>query len=81
MLLQGTSIFGAALILVAYAAPQAGWTGRDSFRYHLLNAAGGMALLVVAIDTVQIGFIILEAVWTIVSLGAMFRMWRRPGRA
>ena len=38
MLLQATSIFGAVLILIAYAGHQAGWTGRDSYRYHLLNS-------------------------------------------
>ena len=78
---QIVSVVGATLILVAYAAHQAGWTGRDSYLYHVLNAVGGLVLLAVAIDAVQIGFIILEAAWTAVSLVALLRMWRRAGVA
>ena len=78
---QVVSIVGAALILAAYAAHQAGWVGRDTLSYHLLNAAGGMVLCAVAIDARQIGFIILEAVWTVISLAALGRIWKRPSGA
>ena len=77
-MLQFVSIVGAGLILVAYAAHQAGWLGRNSHLYHILNAVGGLVLCVVAIDAFQVGFIILEAVWTVVSLGAIIRLLRRP---
>ncbi len=68
MVAQSASILGAALILVAYAAHQAGRLGRDRLLYNILNAAGGLLLCLVAIDARQIGFIILEAVWTVISL-------------
>lgn len=74
MLAQGASIAGAVLILAAYAAHQAGRLGRESMAYHLLNAAGGGLLLAVAIDAVQIGFIVLEAVWIAISLAALRRL-------
>ena len=75
-MIQFVSIVGAALILIAYAAHQGGWMGRDSLRYHIINAAGGGILLVVAIHAVQIGFILLESVWTAISLAAIVRMTR-----
>lgn len=77
MLLQLISIAGAVLILAAYAAHQAGRMSRETPAYHVINAGGGMLLLVAAVATWQIGFIILEGAWTIISLVALVR----PGRA
>ena len=65
---QCASILGAALILAAYAAHQAGRLGRDRLLYHLLNTVGGLILCLVAIAARQIGFIMLEAAWTAISL-------------
>ncbi len=80
MNVQIASLVGAAVILAAYGAHQAGWLGRESYSYHLLNALGGFVLGVVALHPLQIGFFILEAAWTLISLGAIFRLWRRPSR-
>lgn len=77
--MQFASIAGAGLILAAYAAHQAGFMGRESRLYHALNVVGGLVLCVVAIDAAQIGFIILEAAWTAISLAALLR--RRPAGA
>ena len=76
MLIQLTSIAGAVLILAAYAAHQAGRMSRETPAYHVINAGGGALLLVVAVATWQIGFIVLEAAWTVISLVALLR----PGR-
>lgn len=80
-MIQVASIVGAVLILVAYAAHQAGRLGRESSLYHLLNVAGGLILGAVAVHSFQIGFIILEGVWTVISLIALIRLRRRPSRA
>jgi hypothetical protein len=77
--LQIASIAGAVLILMAYAAHQAGRMGRDTALYNLANAVGGALLLWVAVAARQIGFIILEGVWTAISLAGLVRLWRRPG--
>ncbi|HKB08330.1 MAG TPA: hypothetical protein VKF61_08645 [Candidatus Polarisedimenticolia bacterium] len=77
-MMQFASLLGAALILAAYAAHQAGRIGRESILYHSLNALGGFVLCVVAIDASQAGFIVLEGVWTVISLGALVRTARRP---
>jgi len=80
-MLQIVSIAGAVLILAGYAAHQAGLAGRESTAYHLLNAVGGLLLCLVAIEAFQIGFIVLESVWTAISLVALFRVLsRRPSR-
>ncbi len=76
------SLVGAGLILAAYGAHQAGRMGRESFVYHALNAVGGLALCVVALEARQIGFVVLEGVWTAISLVAIGRfLRRRPGGA
>jgi len=77
-MLQVISIVGAALILLAYGAHQAGWMGRNTYLYHVLNAVGGIVLCVVAVEAYQIGFMILEGAWTVISLAAIVRLWRRP---
>lgn len=75
--MQVASFLGALLILVAYGAHQAGYMSRDSAAYHLLNVAGGLVLGVVAVDAFQIGFMVLEGVWTAISLAALWRCLRR----
>jgi hypothetical protein len=77
-MMQVASLLGAVLILAAYAAHQAGRMGRDSLLYHSLNAVGGLVLCVVAVGASQAGFILLEGVWTAISLGAIVRTARRP---
>ncbi len=76
-MIQFASVLGAALILAAYAAHQGGWMGRDSMLYHVLNAVGGGILCAVAVHAFQIGFILLESVWTGISLAAILRVWKR----
>jgi len=75
--LQAASLVGALLILAAYAAHQAGRIDRDTASYNLVNAAGALLLLVVAIRARQVGFILLEGTWTAISLWAL----RRPRKS
>ncbi len=68
MIHQIASLVGATLILGAYLANQAGyWSPRDRV-YSLANFAGSILLLWVAVVDWRVGFIILEAVWAIISL-------------
>ena len=76
-MMQFASLLGAALILAAYAAHQAGRMSPDSLVYHALNALGGLVLCVVAVDASQSGFIVLEGAWTAISLIALVRTARR----
>lgn len=73
----GTQIFsfaGALLILVAYTGHQMGWMNPRSATYNVLNAVGSAILCYIALHPFQLGFVVLETVWTLISLWA----WMRP---
>jgi hypothetical protein len=64
---QIVQVAGALLILVAFAALQFGRMRVDSGAYLALNLAGSTVLAVLAWYETQWGFLLLEAVWAIVS--------------
>ena len=70
---QLTSFLGALLILIAYAGHQMSWIDARSATYNVLNAAGSAILFWIALHPFQIGFIVLEGVWTLISLWAVVR--------
>ena len=70
---QLVSFAGALLILIAYAGHQMGWINARRPAYNLLNAAGSAILFWIALHPFQIGFIVLEGVWTVISLWALTR--------
>ena len=84
MLLQIISILGALAILVAFTANQLGWINPSQFSYTLANFVGAAILTVVAIVDRQIGFVLLQGAWTLVSLVGMVAILRggasRPTR-
>ena len=73
MLRQVASFVGALLILVAYAGHQMGWMNPHGAAYNILNAAGSAILAYIAFHPFQIGFIVLEVVWTAISIYALLR--------
>ncbi|MBA2512057.1 MAG: hypothetical protein H0X19_02965 [Rubrobacter sp.] len=75
-MLQVISVVGALAILGAYAANQLGKVGLDNLPYQLANLAGSAVLALVAIVEVQIGFILLEGVWALVSLRSVVKILR-----
>lgn len=77
MFFQIISLFGAAGLLYAYVAAQMGRMRHDSAVYNALNAVGSALLAWVAIHDQRWGFILLEGVWALVSLPALFRAVRR----
>lgn len=60
-------IGGSLLILAAFALAQLGVLEQKSRRYLVLNAVGSVVLTVDAFHGEQWGFLLLEAVWAIVS--------------
>ena len=75
--MQLLSFCGAILILVAYVGHQARRMDPRSALYNFLNAAGSAILVYVALRPLQVGFVVLEGVWTLVSLWALLAP-RRP---
>ncbi|HZQ69996.1 MAG TPA: hypothetical protein VFA68_15835 [Terriglobales bacterium] len=73
MLRQLASFTGALLILIAYVGHQMGLIYARSAAYNILNAIGSAILAYVAFHPFQIGFVVLEVTWTLISIYALFR--------
>lgn len=76
---QLASLAGAALILGAYLALQRGWLARESRNYNALNLVGSLCLTYAAVRNWNLGFVILEGSWAILSLPGTLR--RQPAGA
>lgn len=70
---QLVSLAGAALILAAYVALQRGWLPREGRAYNALNLAGSVLLTYAAVKNWNLGFIILEGAWAVLSLPGTIR--------
>lgn len=73
MIAQIVQMIGAILVLAGFGGAQLGWFAPLDRRYLLLNAVGSGALALVAIHGREWGFILLEGVWTVVSLLGLAR--------
>ena len=82
-MLQVVSVIGALLILLAFAANQLGRIDTSNLSYQVSNLAGSAILTTVAVIEVQLGFILLEGTWALVSLWGTIRVLRgeTPGAA
>lgn len=72
-LAQVASIVGAVLILAAYVALQRGWMRREERRFNALNLAGSSLLTFSACVDYNLGFIIVEGSWALLSLPGTIR--------
>jgi hypothetical protein len=70
---QSASFVGAMLILIAYAGHQMGWMNPRRAAYNILNAVGSAILGYIAFHPFQLGFVILEVMWTVISIYALLR--------
>jgi hypothetical protein len=70
---QIASFIGALLILVAYAGAQFGWMSPRKSWYNILNGVGSAILAYIAFRPFQIGFVMLEVIWTFISIYALLR--------
>jgi hypothetical protein len=75
-------VIGALMILAGFAALQAGKLGAASRLYLVLNLVGSVILTGLAWHEEQWGFLLLEAVWALVSLWSLVRVLQgRPPMA
>ena len=73
MLRQIASFVGALMILIAYVGHQLGWMDARKPVYNVLNGIGSAILAYIAFHPFQIGFVVLEIVWTAISIYALMR--------
>lgn len=73
MVRQLASFLGALLILIGYAGQQFNWMNPRKATYNILNGLGSAILVYIAFHPFQIGFVLLEGTWAIISLLALIR--------
>jgi hypothetical protein len=71
--LQLFSFAGALCILIAYVGHQMKWMDSTGAWYNVLNAVGSGILAYIAFHPFSVGFVVLETVWALVSIWALFR--------
>ena len=68
---------GVFMILLAYVLNISDRLDKNSLVFILLNAVGAGLACVASILMQYIPFVILEGVWTVVSLVSLIKYWRR----
>ncbi len=69
-------LFGAILIVSAFALSQTGRLDARSYLYILLNLIGGAVLAMLAYQQARWGFVLLEGTWTLISLVSLVMKWQ-----
>ena len=70
---QIISLVGALLILAAYGGNQYGLIERRHWTYNAMNLVGAAILTVIVFGARQWGFVLLEGVWTLLSIPPLIR--------
>jgi len=70
---QMASFAGALFILIAYVGHQLNWMDSRKPAYNILNAVGSVILAYIALHPFQIGFVVLETSWVLISVYALAR--------
>jgi hypothetical protein len=78
MLAQLLQLVGAILVLAGFTLAQLRILDPQSIPYLIVNAVGAGILAVLAFEERQWGFLLLEGVWTLVSLAGLVNRLRRP---
>lgn len=76
---QGLQIAGAVCVLIAFAGVQLGRFHPASLRSLWLNLAGSGVLAVLAFNGRDLGFLLLEGVWFLVTLWGLLQRARGGG--
>ena len=76
LMTQVISIIGSIIILSAYGAGQAKLMSTSSLLYAVLNLIGSGILAVIAVIESQWGFLLVEGVWSLISLASVVNILR-----
>lgn len=77
MIGQIVSLIGAAMILAAFGAQQAGRLPPGALAYLWLNLGGSAILTYSAVEARSLGLIALEGSWAVISLISLTKALRR----
>jgi hypothetical protein len=69
-------LVGASIILVGFLLNQTGRLNADSLLYDVLNAVGSLVLIYYAVLLDSYPFVVLNAVWLIVSAHGLYKSFR-----
>lgn len=75
---QVIQVLGSLLILIAFAAAQRGAIAQTSKSYLLLDVVGSTILALLAALETELGFLLLETCWALVSGWSLIKVLRRP---
>jgi hypothetical protein len=70
---QVVSFVGALLILIAYAGHQLNLMDSRKVPYNILNAFGSAILAYIAFRPFQLGFVVMEVAWVLISVRGLLR--------
>lgn len=76
LLVQMLSSFGALCCLVAFVGHQLHWLDARKAFYNALNIVGAGVLFYIALRPFQVGFVVMEGVWCLVSIMALYKSLR-----
>jgi hypothetical protein len=65
---------GVIVYVTAYAFLSAGWLKSDRIHYHLLNAIGGLSLVIYSSSSMDMPNLIVNAVWLTIAMISMARI-------
>ncbi len=77
---QALSFAGAVIVLIAYSGHQFHWMDSQRPLYNAMNAVGGAMLAWAALHPFQVGFMLMEGSWTIISLIGLAKAMGRAAR-
>ncbi len=75
---QLISLVGAILILAAYLSLQRGWMRREERLFNAINLVGSILLTYSAVRNWNVGFMVLEGSWALLSIPGTLRPRRAP---
>lgn len=75
---QGLSLVGAAMVLFAYVATALNKMNPKGLPYGVLNCVGTAMIAVTALSPLNLGVLLLESCWSVVSLFLCVKAFRQP---
>ncbi|MDO5700032.1 MAG: hypothetical protein Q4P36_00975 [Bowdeniella nasicola] len=78
---QEISLIAPVTLLLAYALLNLGKLTAEHYTYQWMNVIGAAALTYTTINPLNIGVLITEAIWTLIGLYGVFRIFTKRRRA